>query len=315
MDDPIDLHMSLRRVQFFVPTKTNISKSWEEIANELQDQDTVLCIVNSRKDCRTLYRMMPKGTIHLSALMCGAHRSRVISDIKRRLKETIPTRVISTQLVEAGVDFDFPVVFRALAGLDEIVQAAGRCNREGGMTRGRVVVFIPPTAAPPGHLRQAAEVGRRLLRTLGQDQIHLRAFNDFFRELYWIKGEDLDRHQVISLLKNDAKMRYSFRTAAETFRIIDQQGYPCLVRYGDGGELIDQLCALGKSRFLMRRLQRVTVQVSDWHLKKLLASGDVVEPEISPGLYIQASTTLYKDDIGLCFPEEIDAYLPDDLII
>lgn len=315
MNDPGTLHESLRRVQFIIPEKTEIPMSWEDVASELQNQNSVLCIVNSRKDCRNLYKLMPEGTIHLSALMCGAHRSQVIADIKRRLKAGIPTRVISTQLVEAGVDIDFPAVYRALAGLDEIAQAAGRCNREGTMSSGKVVVFIPPTAAPPGHLRQAAEVGRRLLATLDHNHIPLRSFEEFFRELYWIKGDGLDRRQIISLLINDAKMRYSFRTAAETFRIIDQGGFPCLVRYAKGGELIDQLCALGKDRFLMRRLQRFSVQISEWHLKRLLATGDIAQPENGPGLYMQVSTTLYREDIGLCFPEEINAYAPDDLII
>ena len=111
---------------------------------------------------RDNYRnMMPADTIHLSALMCGAHRSQKIEAIKRRLKAGIPTRVISTQLVEAGVDVDFPVVFRALAGLDSIAQAAGRCNREGRLQQGIVYVFTPPSKIPAGHLRQAAEIGRR----------------------------------------------------------------------------------------------------------------------------------------------------------
>jgi len=315
MDDPVVLHESLRRVQFIIPTNTEIPMTWEEIASKLQNHDTVLCIVNSRKDCRTLYKLMPHQTVHLSALMCGAHRSKVIRDVKKRLEDGVPTRVISTQLVEAGVDFDFPVVYRALAGLDEIAQAAGRCNREGAKPRGTVVVFIPPSAPPPGYLRQAAEIGRRLLSTLTDDRIPLIAFRDYFRELYWIKGKDLDRNQVISFLKNDPNMRYSFRTAAETFRIIDQRGYPCLVRYENGAKLIDRLCTLGKERFLMRRLQRFTVQISEWHLRRLLATGDIAEPEISPGLYMQASTVLYQDDIGLCFPEETDAFAPEDLII
>ena len=106
---------------------------------------------------------MPEGTIHLSALMCGAHRSKKIGAIRRRLEQGLPTRVISTQLVEAGVDVDFPVVYRALAGLDSIAQAAGRCNREGLIEKGTVVVFIPPTRPPAGVLRQAAEIGGRLL--------------------------------------------------------------------------------------------------------------------------------------------------------
>jgi CRISPR-associated endonuclease/helicase Cas3 len=202
-----------------------------------------------------------------------------------------------------------------LAGLDEIAQAAGRCNREGSKVCGMMVVFIPPTPAPPGHLRQAAEIGRRLLGTVDGDEIPLDAFKAYFRELYWIKGKDLDRHQVVALLRNDSKMSYSFSTASETFRIIDQPGWACLVRYDEGGSLIDQLCEVGKDRYLLRRLQRFTVHVTDWHLKKLLAGADVLESENVPGIFMQANTAIYREDVGLCFPEEMQAYSPDDLII
>jgi len=118
--------------------------SWSDLTDELQQYPTFLCIVNRRDDCFYLHSLMSEGTFHLSGLMCGAHRSKVIEEIKNNLAAGIPTRVISTQVVEAGVDFDFPVVYRALAGLDSIAQAAGRCNREGELTAGKVVVFIPP---------------------------------------------------------------------------------------------------------------------------------------------------------------------------
>ena len=131
-----------------LPEDWNAQMSWNAVAAELTAEDCVLAIVNTRKAARELHRLMPKGTIHLSALMCGAHRAAVIQQIKDWLKArregqtSEPLRVVSTQLVEAGVDLDFPVVWRALAGLDSIAQAAGRCNREGALEgRGRVVVF------------------------------------------------------------------------------------------------------------------------------------------------------------------------------
>ena len=315
VDDPPALYDSLSRVRFIIPSELDVPDSWEEVASRLKFYETVLCIVNSRKDCRVLHGLMPEGTIHLSALMCGAHRSKVIEDIKKRLKSGIPTRVISTQLVEAGVDIDFPVVFRALAGLDEIAQAAGRCNREGLLSHGKVFIFIPPSPAPPGHLRQAAEIGRRILADIPGDRIPLKKFEDYFRELFWLKGENLDRYKIVSLLKNDPKMSYSFKTAAEQFRIIDDQGQNCLVRYDEGGTLIDQLCESGKDRSLLRKLQRFTVRVSGWHLKKLLAGGDIVEPEKLPGLFIQVNTIIYQKKIGLCFPDEMNAYESVDLYI
>lgn len=151
IDNPDALFAALKRVQVELPPDWTTPTPWADIAAQLSAEDCVLAIVNTRKAARELQRLMPEGTLHLSALMCGAHRKDVIAHIKERLKakregrDTRPLRVVSTQLVEAGVDIDFPVVYRALAGLDSIAQAAGRCNREGRMQGlGRVVVFVPP---------------------------------------------------------------------------------------------------------------------------------------------------------------------------
>ena len=214
------------------------SRGWQDVAEELQEHDTILCIVNSREDCRTLWEIMPKGTYHLSALMCGAHRSQRIAAIKERLKDGQPIRVISTQIVEAGVDLDFPVVYRALAGLDSIAQAAGRCNREGRLTMGAVVIFSPPSKSPVGHLRQAATISERMLKNCAGDPLTPAQFNKFFEELYWLKGERLDDKNILDDLKDD-ECRFSFRTAADKFKIIDDAyQVPVLVQYDKGLELI-----------------------------------------------------------------------------
>ena len=164
IDEPAELHNQLKRVEIRIAKNLNDRTTWDELVPELTNYESVLCIVNRRDDCRTLWEKMPKGTFHLSALMCGAHRSATIRIIKENLRTGLPARVISTQLVEAGVDFDFPVVYRALAGLDSIAQAAGRCNREGLLSqKGPVVVFTPPSPIPAGHLRQAAQIGQQLL--------------------------------------------------------------------------------------------------------------------------------------------------------
>ena len=131
MTAPDQLHKDFKRVCVELLKPLDETVEWEELSNQLQAYSSVLCIVNRRDDCRKLWQLMPEGTFHLSALMCGAHRSDIIAEIKKRLQDGLPTRVISTQLVEAGVDLDFPVVFRALCGLDSVAQAAGRCNREG----------------------------------------------------------------------------------------------------------------------------------------------------------------------------------------
>lgn len=157
--DPDALFTTLERVRQELPQDCwQQPTPWEEIAAQLSAEDCMLAIVNTRKAARALHRLMPEGTLHLSALMCGAHRKDVIAEIKQRLKarrggsDWRPLRVVSNQLVEAGVDIDFPVVYRALAGLDSIAQAAGRCNREGRLPgKGRVVIFVPPENPPIGH--------------------------------------------------------------------------------------------------------------------------------------------------------------------
>ncbi|MEE4377488.1 MAG: CRISPR-associated endonuclease Cas3'', partial [Candidatus Competibacteraceae bacterium] len=219
---PIELHDRLRRVAVKLPADLHETETWESLAGRLQNHETVLCVVDRRDDCRTLHQLMPQGTLHLSGLMCGQHRSAVIAEIKNRLCNKEPVRVISTQLIEAGVDVDFPVVYRALAGLDSIAQAAGRCNREGKLPElGQVVVFVPPKPAPVGHLRQAQDCGRQMLLQGLADPLAPEHFIPYFRQLYWGKGDGLDRHDVLTDLKPNKHLEFLFSSAARKFRIID----------------------------------------------------------------------------------------------
>lgn len=137
--------------------------------------------------------------------------------------------------MEAGVDLDFPVVYRALAGLDSIAQAAGRCNREGRLfDLGRVVVFVPPSEPPAGHLRQARDAGRPLLLRRPPDPLAPERFTEYFQSLYWRKGAaGLDRQDITRLLRNNQKLEFSFRTAAERFQLIPETQAPVIGRYGD----------------------------------------------------------------------------------
>jgi len=313
VDDPELLHHALKRVTVRVPQDMSERVSWESLAAELEKHPTVLCVVNRRDDCRKLHALMPRGTIHLSALMCGAHRSGVIKTIKERLREGVPTRVISTQLVEAGVDLDFPVVYRALAGLDSIAQAAGRCNREGLLPRGgNVVVFVPETEAPPGLLRMAAGVGKRLLSDGVADPLLPERFTAYFRELYWLHGKRLDEHGILRLLSPDAELRFSFRSAADRFHIIDESQYvPVFVRYEGSAGLLNKLATSGPERWLLRKLQRYVVNVPRYLLESLLASGEVAEQ--FPGVHVQTPLGRYDEATGfLCDRQQ---FSPDDLIV
>ena len=262
--NPEGLYDRLRRTAYILPEDINHPSDWDEIAVRLQKYDQVLCVVNTRRDCFDLFRRMPEGTLHLSALMCGEHRSRVIARIKERLAANQPIRVVSTQVVEAGVDIDFPIVFRALAGLDSIVQAAGRCNREGRLNAegclGEVQVFIPPKPAPRGMLLKAENTSRELLATGDFKPEDPQKFQRYFEHFYSRLNDT--GHAFMGLLQKDCP-HVSFRTASERFRFIDDQTQkPVFVNFGESERWLAELRHEGPRRSAMRRLQRYTVNLS-----------------------------------------------------
>jgi CRISPR-associated endonuclease/helicase Cas3 len=306
MTDPDALYRDLERVTVEMPTDFHARREWEEIATELTVHHSVLAVVNTRRDCRELHRLMPEGTIHLSAAMCGEHRSQVIESIRERLKKRLPTRVISTQLVEAGVDIDFPVVYRALSGLDSIAQAAGRCNREGEAKRGKVVVFVPPKSSPPGTLRRAEQTTVSLLSGGTSDPMARELFTRYFEHFY-VKADSLDKHGITDLLMRDAReLKIQFRTAAEKFQLIDDvESQAILVWYGESQALIGKLKKDGPERWLMRKLQRYSVNLPRRAVEKLITTGEV--REVWPGIFAQAVDTLYDNDVGVVVTGELAA--------
>lgn len=316
MDEPDALYQQLKRVEVSVPADLQTPRDWQSIADELLQHPSVLCIVSRRDDARELHRLMTakeegNDTLHLSALMCGEHRSQVIADIKARLQRKEPVRVISTQLVEAGVDVDFPVVYRALAGLDSIAQAAGRCNREGkqeGM--GRVVVFVPPKLPPAGLLRITYQIAIGLISGYNGDLLSRDLARKYFEHLY-VRATSLDKQGIHELLTQDAReCQIQFRTVAEKFRLIDDSTYQTiLVRYGNNDALLGKLEKEGPQRWLMRKLQRYSVNIP----KRLFAQleGKDVR-QIWPGIYAQVGDTLYDKSLGVVTDGNIAA---DELVV
>jgi len=304
IDDPEALYRALERVKVRLPADMHAPTDWDTLALELSSKDSVLAIVNRRNDARELWQRMPQGTLHLSALMCGAHRSQIIARIKARLKAGIPTCVISTQLVEAGVDLDFPVVYRALAGLDSIAQAAGRCNREGRLEKGEVVVFIAPKPAPPGLLRKGEDACRSVLHGIEGNPLERALFVRYFEQLY--HACNLDEHGISSLLKVDgSSLAVNFRTAAEKFKLIqDEDSVPVVVLYrgqdeanNDVNTWLTMLRKDGAQRWLMRKLQRYSVNIHRLEAMKMVGQGDI--EEVIPGLFVQVSDVLYHPVLGL----------------
>ncbi|MCX7018315.1 MAG: CRISPR-associated helicase Cas3' [Candidatus Sumerlaeota bacterium] len=287
--DPPALYRKLQRTAFVFPACLK-NAPLDAVAQELVKHPQVLCIVNTRRDCYDLHKLMPEGTVHLSAVMCGEHRSQLIANIKCVLKAGEPIRVVSTQLVEAGVDIDFPVVYRALAGLDSLAQAAGRCNREGRLNDqgllGEVHVFVPPEPAPRGLLLKGENTTRVLLPA-GVDMHSPGIFDQFFQLFY--AGVNDTGSQYRNWLIRDAP-DVQFRTAAMEFKLIgDSAQRPVFVRYGDGNQWIERLRHSGPTRDIMRHLQRYTVNLPRRMADDMLNDGRLayVNDQKAPDMVVQ----------------------------
>ncbi|MBN3039564.1 MAG: CRISPR-associated helicase Cas3' [Candidatus Omnitrophica bacterium] len=294
---PDDLYQSLRRVMVSrLPVISNVELA-ERISGNRNRQ--VLCVVNTRKHARQIFDAIQDktGLFHLSGLMCPVHRTEVLDRIRLALKEVEPCRVVSTQLIEAGVDVDFPVVFRALAGIDSIAQSAGRCNREGKLGNdGKVYVFMPENANPPGYLRQSAEEAEGIIRNF-DDILSLKAVHEYFKNLYWRHGNQLDRHQIISRFAEGVRScNFPFKTAGEDFRMIENGTQSIVIPYNDEAKRLIHALKASDSRGVARKLQRYTVQVFPDVIKKL---GLVALEAVHEHYYILINDHLYKPDIGL----------------
>jgi len=318
IDDVPALFAALERVRVHLPPSLDSARNWPDLADELVAHEAVLAIVSRRADAAELYGLLKgkahtdgqdTGCWHLSALMCAQHRSDTIAQIKTALaarREALasggapaPVRVVSTQLVEAGVDMDFPVVFRALAGLDSIAQAAGRCNREGRLPEpGQVHVFVPPTKSPPGLLTLARDTCKAVWHDLPAKPFALPLIERYFKRLlHDAKSTDDKRICDLLQLQPDAKAQtlpLQLKDAANAFRLIDDKdGATVLVRYcspnarDDIDALIRKLEREGPARWLMRKLQRYGVTVYKHQVSALLRAGDVTEVGLCPGLFVQ----------------------------
>lgn len=312
IDDPDELSKKFKRVNFILPKDINQSESWDTIAEKLQQHNQVLCVFNKRNDCRALHKLMPEGTIHLSGYMCGEERSEVIADIKTKLNNNAPIRVISTQLVEAGVDIDFPVVFRALTGLDSIGQAAGRCNRENKIKDGgKVYVFVPPSSSPPGFLRKCEDAGKSVLRNIKDNEFKPSLYAEYFKYLY-SNLNSFDEADFQSHLVRDAKVfDFQFRTFSQNFNMIDdKKQMSIIVRYKNNSTLIDQLKYVGASKELLRKLQRYIVNVPIYTFNRIKEANYIEEVN---GYWVQSDDNLYKPGLGL-LANESDWILGDGVV-
>lgn len=258
--------------------------SWVEIATELRNTPSkqIMVVLNSRKDALQLLDELcgTSHLFHLSTLLCGSHRKAMLRLIRRRLRNKLPTLLVSTQVVEAGVDIDFPEVWRALGPLDRIVQAAGRCNREGRMMdKGRVVIFEPSEGRmPKGEYQAGFGLADFLLNQNrnNPEKLHDPALHEeYFNRLY--AERNLDEHDVQSYRET-----LNFPETAQRFRLISGDTVLVVVEYAHGSRRLADW-ELRPSRTTWRRLQPYTVSLQRYEADRLLQES-WLEP-LSEGLY------------------------------
>ena len=273
------------RVDYHLEPQTVTS---QELADRLAAEHSVLCVLNSRKDAGQVYRALrdlPKvkadEVIHLSRSMCSAHLRRAIEAIKERMREGKPTKVISTQLIEAGVDLDFPCVWRAYSGLGSIIQAGGRCNREGKMERrGQVFVFsLADGSRPFGNIARGCNATKMLLHKLSNkitDPTDPEVIAKYYR-LYFKDIPDFDTEGIEKDLTEDPE-DINFESAAERFKLIDDEGtFPVIVPYMEEGKALVR--KIRNHEILTRedyhRMQEYSVSLRQGDYSTLLSHGNI----------------------------------------
>jgi len=283
-------------------------KKDDELVQDLTAHEQVLVIVNNRRHARGLYEKIQhlQGATHLTTLMCAKHRSQVLEKVRADLKAGKPCRLISTSLIEAGVDVDFPCVMRAEAGLDSIAQAAGRCNREGKrpLDRSEVFVFQSPDWKAPPELEQLAGNMREVVRKHQGDLLAPEALTMYFQGVYWSKGKELDSKNILESHHNHLpKLSFPFQNIARDYSMIDAHLKPVIILFDEGAAtLIESLKFAESVGGIARQLQRYLVQIPEKGFKELHKAGAIqtIAPErLGDQFWMLINKDLYNDVAGL----------------
>ena len=297
---------TMRRTRIEMPA-TDERVSWPQVAEKIAAHLQALCVVNTTKDARELFRLLPSDNrFHLSARLCPAHRYKKLRLIRERLSIGAPVRLISTQLIEAGVDVDFPIVFRALGPFDSIVQAAGRCNREGKHPEPcPVIVFRPADGKMPRGAYQiaAAKTEDFLARNPDAPLYQPETYTRYFTELYKLVGRDSAKDDPVFV----ASQVFNFPEAASKCHLIGDETHSVLIRWGDGVALAEKL---RREKHLTaeecRRAQRFCVNLYHDEFKEGLGRW-IEQPADGWNFYVWNSN--YDDDLGACHPQGKDLIL------
>jgi CRISPR-associated endonuclease/helicase Cas3 len=276
----------------------------EEVAQKILQQDQVLCIVNTRQQALDIFNALPDSNdnIHLSALMYPAHRSKKLAEIKKRLNsdDRKPCRVISTQLIEAGVDIDFPCVFRKVAGIDSIAQAAGRCNRNGiSEAPQQVYIFDLPEKSKCHFFRVAGQSAAKLFEPFYGDLTSPECVIEYFKDYFWKNEQNMDRDNIIETCLMAQSLNIQFKDIAK-FKMINSASLPVIVAFED--EAIKWVEALINSEHkggILRKLQKYCVQIYPYQIGEI---EKWLEQPI-PGVWVLRTEILYSEKTGLICKE------------
>lgn len=276
-------------------------RSQEEITDRLRQEEQVLCIVSTRDQALQLFAEIKDmdGAFHLSALMYPEHRSQVLKKIRERLHpdNPQPCRVISTQLIEAGVDVDFPVVFRSLAGMDSIAQAAGRCNREGRHDLGEVFIYKPETMPSHSYFRQTAQSAERLFDRFADRLIEPECIRSYFEDYFWVNKDRMDEDRTLEKCSPGTVVSgdFVFEDIAE-FRMIENANQAVVIAIEeDVVELVRQLEYVESPKKILRKLQQYSVQIYPNQFNELRGWLE----ELYPGVFVLKNKQLYDKKTGL----------------
>lgn len=292
-NDTQGLYEFFRRVRY---EQLKVS-SLEDVASKLNQYKQVLCITNSKEDAQELYGMLTgEGCFHLSTLMYPNHRRQVLRVIRERLNNCLPCKVISTSLIEAGVDVDFPVVSREVAGLDSCIQAGGRCNREGKNSSDDSIVYLydleRTVTKIPSFIRQPLGITQGLLKEYG-DIAGLDVIKKYFDNLHYFKNDELDKGKILTEI-ND----YNFATVAKKFKLIEENTKSLFINNTEESNNILECLQCGiRSRTLLRQAGKFIVPIYENQLRKLLDLGKI--EAVDQELYLLIDDTVYSDKTGL----------------
>lgn len=302
--DPGAMAEIMRRTEIKLPARDE-KITWPDLATKLSGQQQALCVVNTTRDARTLFRLLhAENRFHLSARMCPAHRQAKLALIRQRLADGQPCRLVSTQLIEAGVDVDFPIAYRALGPLDSIIQTAGRCNREGRSQEPQPVIVFRPVdgGTPRGAYKTATAKTEEFLALHPGAPLHQpEIYAKYFTELYSLLGPQSKKDDPVFV----ASESFDFPKADDACRLVGESSRSVLVKWRDGEALAEKL---RREKHLTadecRRAQRYSINLYEGEFRDAMAHGWVDQP--APEWNFHVWNSQYNEDIGACHPEGND---------